>query len=103
MPLPPVRGFGILLARNDNGTHMDYCHQHNLVDPAAAGAERRFGIRVTLPPGDTMRKILGEDWERLHWYADETERDRALAQMAERHGYYRQTDTPTQVLEKIIR
>ena len=82
---------------------MDYCHSHNLVDPALAGAERRYGIRVTLPPGDTLRKILGDDWERLHWYASEAERDRAFEQMATRHGYYRKTDTPTQVLEKIIR
>ncbi|HSG58857.1 MAG TPA: hypothetical protein VLA06_04945 [Woeseiaceae bacterium] len=76
---------------------------HNLVDPSQAGAERRYGIRVTLPPGDTLRKILGEDWERLHWYASEAERDRAYETMAARHGYYRQTDTPTQVLEKIVR
>lgn len=82
---------------------MDYCHQHNLVDPDSAGAERPFGIRVTLPSSDSMRKILGDDWERLHWYPSETERDRAFDDMAERHGYYRKTDTPTQVLEKIVR
>ena len=82
---------------------MDYCHPHNLVDPCRAGAERRFGIRVTLPPGDTMRRLLGENWERLHWYASEQERDRAFEQMALRHGYYRKSDDPTQVLEKIVR
>lgn len=82
---------------------MDYCHPHNLVDPSRAGAERRFGIRVTLPPGDTMRRLLGESWERLHWYASEQERDRAFEQMALRHGYYRKSDDPTQVLEKIVR
>jgi hypothetical protein len=82
---------------------MDYCHPHNLVDPSRAGAERRFGIRVTLPPGDTMRRLLGENWERLHWYASEQERDRAFEQMALRHGYYRKSDDPTQVLEKIVR
>lgn len=82
---------------------MDYCHQHNLVNPDTAGTERRFGIRVTLPPGDTMSKILGDDWERLHWYPTEAERDRAFEKMAARHGYYRQTDNPTQVLEKIVR
>lgn len=82
---------------------MDYCHPHNLVDPSRAGAERRFGIRVTLPPGDTMRHLLGENWERLHWYASEQERDRAFEQMALRHGYYRKSDDPTQVLEKIVR
>jgi len=82
---------------------MDYCHQHNLVDPSLAGAERRYGIRVTLPRGDAMRKILGSEWEKLHWYRSETERDDAFEWMAARHGYYRDTDNPTQVLEKIVR
>lgn len=82
---------------------MDYCHQHNLVEPGKAIRERRFGIRVTLPPNDTLRNILGEDWERLHWYPSEQERDAAFEQMAIRHGYYRDTDSPTQVLEKIVR
>lgn len=82
---------------------MNYCHQHNLVEPATAGAERRFGIRVTLPASDTMRKIIGNDWERLHWYPSEIERDKAFQQMAQRHGYYRHTDGPTQILEKMIR
>ena len=82
---------------------MDYCHQHNLVRPETAGAERKYGIRVTLPPGDSLRKVLGDDWERLHWYPTEAERDRAFGEMAARHGYYRKSDTPTQVLEKIVR
>lgn len=82
---------------------MDYCHQHNLVRPETAGAERKYGIRVSLPPGDSLRKVLGEDWERLHWYPTEAERDRAFEEMAARHGYYRKSDTPTQVLEKIVR
>lgn len=82
---------------------MDYCHQHNLVDPSGAGADRPWGIRVTLPASDTMRKILGEGWEKLHWYPSEAERDAAFEQMAKRHGYYRVSDTPTQVLEKIVR
>ena len=58
---------------------------------------------MTLPPGDTLRNILGDDWERLHWYANEDERDRAFDDMEKRHGYYRTSDTPTQVLEKIER
>lgn len=82
---------------------MDFCHRHNLVDPNTAGTERRYGIRVTLPRGDTLRDIVGDDWERLHWFRTERERDREFARMAERHGYYRDTDTPTQVLEKINR
>jgi len=82
---------------------MDYCHQHNLVDPSAAGAERNYGIRITLPADDTIRKILGDNWEKLHWYASEAERDHACDKMALRHGYYRETDSPTQILEKIVR
>jgi hypothetical protein len=80
-----------------------YCHTHNLVDKDIASAERRFGIRVTLPADDTFSKMLGESWENLHWYRSEEERDRAFDNMANRHGYYRNTDTPTQVLEKIVR
>jgi len=82
---------------------MDYCHKHNLVDPDAAGRERPYGIRVRLPTTDTMRTVLGDDWERLHWYPTEADRDHAFDAMAARHAYYRKTDTPTQVLEKINR
>jgi hypothetical protein len=82
---------------------LNYYHRHNLVDPERAGTERRFGIRVTLPPGDTMRNVVGDDWEHIHWYPTEAERDAAFDKMAIRHGYYRDTDTPTQVLEKLMR
>lgn len=82
---------------------MDFYHQHNLVDPGTAGRERNLGIRVTLPAGDTLRNVVGDDWERLHWYATEKERNAAFEQMAIRHGYYRDTDSPTQILEKVSR
>ena len=82
---------------------MTYCHRHNLVQKDKAEAERKFGIRVTLPAEDTFSRVLGEQWENLHWYRSERERDQAFEQMATRHGYYRQTDSPTQVLEKIVR
>ena len=82
---------------------MTYCHRHNLVQKDKAGAERKFGIRVTLPSDDTFSRVLGDQWENLHWYRSENERDRAFDQMATRHGYYRNTDAPTQVLEKIVR
>jgi hypothetical protein len=80
-----------------------YCHQHNLVEPDKAVADRKFGIRVTLPTNDTFSRVLGEDWETLHWYRSAQERDAAFDNMAVRHGYYRKTDSPTQVLEKIVR
>ena len=82
---------------------MNFYHAHNLVEPDKAMAERKFGIRVTLPAGDTLRNVLGDDWERLHWYATEQERDLAFENMAKKHGYYRSTDTPTQILEKLVR
>lgn len=82
---------------------MTFCHSHNLVDPDTVDTERRYGIRVTLPASDTLRTIIGDDWERLHWYPNEAERDRAYRRMATRHGFYRNTDTPTQVIEKISR
>ena len=82
---------------------MSHCHSHNLVDPDSAGKERSWGIRVSLPPGDTLRNLLGDDWEKVHWYPTESERDSAFAARAERHGYYRNSDTPTQVLEKLVR
>lgn len=82
---------------------MDFCHRHNLVDPDTANAERKFGIKVSLPPGDTFSEILGEDWQRVHWYTSEVERDQAFDNMANRHGYNRTTDTPTQILQKIVR
>jgi hypothetical protein len=58
---------------------------------------------VTLPAGDTLRNVLGEDWEKFHWYASAAERDAAFERMATRHGYYRKSDAPTQVLEKVSR
>lgn len=82
---------------------VEYCHQHNLVNPDTAGSERHFGIRVTLPPNDTLRKILGNEWEKVHWYPSEAERDLAFEKMTTRHGYYRNTDSPSQILEKLVR
>lgn len=89
--------------RNAPRTAMKYCHPHNLVQPEKAAADRRYGIRIRLPEGDTFTRLLGEDWQQERWYSSEEERDRAYEQIAVRHGYYRTTDTPTQVLEKIVR
>jgi hypothetical protein len=91
------------LPHRARSANVNYYHQHNLVEPQKAGAEKKYGIRVTLPQGDTFQRLLGDGWEKNHWYPSEAERDRAYANMAERHGYYRKTDTPTQVLQKIMR
>lgn len=82
---------------------MKYCHAHNLVEPEKAELERKYGVKIRLPDGDTFSRLLGTEWEQVRWYATEQERDRAYEEIAKRHGYYRQTDTPTQILEKVIR
>ena len=88
---------------NDRNRTVSYCHRHNLVNKSQANADRKFGIRVTLPPSDTFARMLGDNWENIHWYPTEAERDRAFDEMSRRHGYYRKSDTPTQLLEKIVR
>ena len=73
--------------------HMEICHAHNLSrEPAAA---KPFGIRVSLPRGDSFARLLGPDWERYHWYATTEERDAALVEMASEHCYSRRGDRPT--------
>jgi hypothetical protein len=60
-----------------------------------------YGIRVSLPPGDPFRKLVGPEWQRLHWYASPGERDAAIAEMSRRHEYSRATDSPALVFQKI--
>jgi hypothetical protein len=60
-----------------------------------------FGVRVSLPVGDPMRKLLGPQWHRLHWYATPEERDAAITEMSRRHEYSRVTDVPSLVFEKV--
>ena len=62
---------------------------------------RPYGVRVSLPPGDPFRKLLGTEWHRLHWYPSPEERDAALAEMSRRHPYSRLTDKPSLVFEKV--
>ncbi len=63
--------------------------------------QRPYGIRVSLPPGDPFRKLLGPEWHRLHWYATSRERDAALTDMGSRHLYSRSGDKPALVFEKV--
>lgn len=80
---------------------METCHGHNLNhDPAA---KRRFGVRVKLSSGDPLNRLIGRDFERTHWYSSQTERDRALADMAGEHLYSRRGDKPTLSFEPIDR
>ena len=78
---------------------MEICDAHNLNrEPAAA---KPFGIRVSLPRGESFARLLGADWERYHWYATAEERDAALEDMASEHRYSRRGDRPTLRFEAI--
>jgi hypothetical protein len=80
---------------------MDICHRHNLLrDP---DTRRRFGVRVRLTGADPLQRVLGESFERTHWYATPIERDRALADMAGEHLYSRRGDRPTLRFEAVDR
>jgi hypothetical protein len=79
---------------------MSICNEHNLSRPIS---EKSFGIRLSLPQGDTLGHLLGQDWEAFHWYATAGERDKALAEIRAKHSYSRPGDFPTYVYEKITR
>ena len=66
-------------------------------------AERRFGIRVSAPPGDPFRRLVGDDWHSFRWFASRADRDRTMQEMAERHLYSRIGDLPSIVLEAVER
>ena len=79
---------------------MAICHEHNMTRSVG---EKRFGIRLRLPHGDTLARLLGEDWETLHWYATESERDDALERIRGKHSYSRPGDFPTYVCTRVAR
>lgn len=77
---------------------MAIAHEHNLNAPPPAA--KPFGIRVRLPPGDPFMRLVGADWQKLHWFATDRERDEALAAMSSRHLYSRRGDEPAVIYEK---
>jgi hypothetical protein len=78
---------------------MSTCHEHNLREPLPEA--RPYGIRVRLRKGDPFRNLLGDDWEKQHWFASSTERDDALAQMSGRYLYFRPGDAPALDFERV--
>ena len=79
---------------------MHISQPQNLTSPRIE-QQRPYGIRVSLPPQDPFRKILGPEWHRLHWYPTSEQRDAALAEMSRRHEYSRSGDRPALLFEKI--
>lgn len=82
---------------------MSICQDHNLRARRSVETSKSYGLRVSLRPGDPFRKLLGDDWHRVHWFEDELARDLALAEMSRKHEYSRPGDYPAHVYEKILR
>ncbi len=61
----------------------------------------QYGIRVSLPPGDPFANLVGEDWEKTHWFATPSARDRAMQEMQRVHEYSRRCDKPTLIFEPV--
>lgn len=66
-------------------------------------SSRKFGIRITLPEGNTMamEHLLGKDWESFRWFPSAEKRDSAFDDMQCQPRNYRIGDTIRQVLQKI--
>ncbi|MEP7312200.1 MAG: hypothetical protein ABI859_06435 [Pseudomonadota bacterium] len=73
---------------------------HNLRKPQTQ-EPRPYGLRVSLKPNDPFRRILGPDWQRLHWFASPQEREAALKEMGRKHEYSRAQDKPALVFTKV--
>lgn len=78
---------------------MAICHEHNLRAPPPAA--RPYGIRVTFDAQDPFTRLVDAGWRQEHWFATAQERDDALADMAGRHVYSREGDTPSVRFEKL--
>lgn len=66
-------------------------------------AEQPFGIRVSLRPEDPFARLVGADWQKVHWFASEHERDEALGDMSRRHRFSRVGDEPALSFAKVER
>jgi len=62
---------------------------------------RPFGLRVRARRSDPFRHLVGDDWQKEHWYATRIERDAALSEMSGRYLYFRPGDAPTLDFEKV--
>ena len=78
---------------------MEICHPHNLNQKP--DQTKPYGIRVSLPRGDTFSNLLGTNWERFHWFSRPEERDQRLSDMASEHLYSRQGDCASLIFESM--
>jgi hypothetical protein len=101
--LPQASGNGYLAALLQRWSPaMDICHSHNRRAGLQSGP-RAYGLRLSLPPGDTMTALLGENWHSFEWFHSEAERARRIAELKTQFAYYRKGDRATYVIEKVDR
>jgi len=81
---------------------MRICHSHNL-DAGQHNNARNYGLRLSLPAGDTFASVLGPNWSAERWYCSDGEREAALLDITGKHRFSRIGDQPTYVVERIGR
>ena len=79
---------------------MGYSNAHNLIEPPVT-LPRPYGVRVSLRANDPFTRLLGADWQRIHWFHTAAERDAAIVEMSRKHEYSRPGDRPALVYTKV--
>jgi hypothetical protein len=82
------------------GELMEVCHRHNR-RAGLGGRSRRFGLKLSLPLGDPMRTLLGDDWHEYQWFDTQEARERKLEELLGPFAYYRKGDRPTFTVERV--
>jgi len=72
---------------------MGYSNVHNMLAPPMT-LPRPYGVRVSLRADDPFTRLLGADWQRVHWFHSAAERDAAMLEMSRKHEYSRPGDRP---------
>lgn len=100
---PAVSAVGSLRPgdRSKRSSAVDLSQAHNVT--RIDSGDRRFGIRVSVPPEDPFTRLVGADWHTFHWFATREERDRVMQEMGARHCYSRIGDVPSIMLEPVER
>lgn len=78
---------------------MAIANDHNLRQ--ALPESRRYGLRLRARRNDPFRNLVGDDWQKEHWFATRQERDAAVTEMSGRYLYFRPGDAPTLDFDKI--
>ena len=53
---------------------MNFCHPHNS-NRDHKSQNKKYGIKIMLPPGDCLGQLLGHDWSKQKWFETKEMRD----------------------------